>query len=64
MKDEYTVLEQKLTDAEIEDFREAMREENQLAPARGVLAGVAVGAVAWAVFFGIVWTLMNLPGIP
>jgi hypothetical protein len=35
-----------------------------LAPARGVITGVVIGAVAWAVFIGIVIVLMNLPGIP
>jgi hypothetical protein len=38
--------------------------DEALAPARGTIIGFVIGAVAWAVFFGIVIALMNLPGIP
>jgi hypothetical protein len=66
MKDEYTLLEKQLTDAEIEDFRQALRDEydDGLAPSRGIILSAVISAVAWAAFFGIVWTLAHLPGIP
>jgi hypothetical protein len=59
----YTVTEKKLTDEEVADFREAMRDDG-LNPSRGILLSAVISAAAWAAFFGIVWTLAHLPGIP
>jgi hypothetical protein len=66
MKDEYTLLEKQLTEAEIEDFRQALRDEydDGLDPSRGIILSAVISGVAWAAFFGIVWTLAHLPGIP
>jgi hypothetical protein len=59
---DYTIEERRLTDEEIKAFRESLSDD--LAPARGTILGVAISFAAWAAFFGIVWTLINLPGIP
>jgi hypothetical protein len=66
MKDEYTLLEKQLTDAEIEDFRQALREENDDMP-RGFFTGLRNVLVLWGASIFAIWmiyTLATLPGIP
>jgi hypothetical protein len=66
MKDEYTLLEKQLTEAEIEDFRQAMREENDDMP-RGFFQGLRNVLVLWGASIFAIWmiyTLATLPGIP
>jgi hypothetical protein len=66
MKDEYTLLEKQLTEAEIEDFRQAMREESDDMP-RGFFQGLRNVLVLWGASIFAIWmiyTLATLPGIP
>jgi hypothetical protein len=67
MKDEYTLLEKQLTDAEIEDFRQSMRDENDDDMPRGFFKGLRNVAVIWFASIFAIWmiyTLATLPGIP
>jgi hypothetical protein len=41
-----------------------MDSDDELAPSRGVILGTVFGLAGWALFFWIVWQLMNLPGLP
>jgi hypothetical protein len=66
MKDEYTLLEKQLTEAEIEDFRQAMREENDDMP-RGFFIGLRNVAAIWIatiVALAMIYALIKLPGLP